>query len=129
MFGQAPTHSPEGASMAAAPKSQNNAPNDPAAGAQHNAPRHKADDNTITAPKLKGDKVTERQEANQLMVGGVAIGAMGLAGTALLGATCPVCVVAAPAMLGLGAYKRWRSRDQKSDTEPASKDAAPKANQ
>jgi hypothetical protein len=52
----------------------------------------------------------QKQEANQLLVGGAAIGAMGIAGTALLGATCPVCWIAAPTLLGAGAIKHWRCR-------------------
>jgi hypothetical protein len=41
---------------------------------------------------------------------GVTIGAVGLVSAAVIGATCPLCVVAAPAFLGLGAYKRWQAR-------------------
>jgi hypothetical protein len=41
---------------------------------------------------------------------GVGIGAVGLASAALLGATCPLCVVAAPAFIGLGVVKRWQAR-------------------
>jgi len=41
---------------------------------------------------------------------GVGIGAVGLASAALLGAACPLCVVAAPAFIGLGVVKRWQAR-------------------
>lgn len=34
------------------------------------------------------------------------IGAFGAAGALLLGAVCPICVVAAPALIGAGVYKR-----------------------
>jgi len=39
----------------------------------------------------------------------------GAASAAVLGATCPVCVVGAPALVGWGAYKRWKAT-RSSDT-------------
>lgn len=50
----------------------------------------------------------ERRDANTTLGAGLGIGAFGLASAALLGATCPVCVVAAPALIGYGALKRVR---------------------
>lgn len=47
---------------------------------------------------------------NELTFMGLGIGAFGIASTAILGATCPVCVVAAPALLGAGLYARWKSK-------------------
>lgn len=49
----------------------------------------------------------ERREGNQYLVSGAAVGAAGVASAALLGATCPLCVVAAPGFVGYGLYKRW----------------------
>ncbi len=57
--------------------------------------------------KLPPDKA----EANSLITGGLGVGAFGVASATLLGAVCPVCVVAAPAMVGLGLYKRYKTRD------------------
>lgn len=54
-----------------------------------------------------------RGEANRLLLAGAGIGAIGVASAIVGAAVCPVCVVAAPALLGAGAYKRWRSRDRK----------------
>ena len=51
----------------------------------------------------------ERKEANTLMLGGLGIGAVGMVAAAVGGAVCPVCVVAAPALLCFGAYRRWRT--------------------
>ena len=51
----------------------------------------------------------ERKEANTLMLGGFGIGAVGMIAAAVGGAVCPVCVVAAPALLCAGAYRRWRT--------------------
>jgi hypothetical protein len=48
------------------------------------------------------------QEANTLIAAGLGIGAFGAASLALLGATCPLCVIAAPALVSLGVFKRLR---------------------
>ena len=48
-------------------------------------------------------------EANSLILGGLGIGALGVISAAIGGAVCPVCIVAAPALLGVGAYKRWKA--------------------
>jgi hypothetical protein len=47
------------------------------------------------------------KDANTLILGGLGIGTFGLISAAIGGAVCPVCLVAAPALLGVGAYKRW----------------------
>lgn len=47
------------------------------------------------------------EQGNHYLTLGAAIGAMGLAGAAL-GAVCPLCVVATPAFLGLGAVQKLR---------------------
>jgi hypothetical protein len=58
----------------------------------------------------KDTKATETQtDANTLILGGLGIGAFGVISAAIGGAVCPVCVVAAPALLGIGAYKRWKA--------------------
>ena len=51
----------------------------------------------------------DRKQANTLMLGGLGIGAVGMIAAAVGGAVCPVCVVAAPALLCVGAYRRWRT--------------------
>ncbi len=53
----------------------------------------------------------DKQEANKALLTGAGIGAWGVASAALLGSVCPMCVIAAPALLGYGAYKRWQCRD------------------
>lgn len=50
------------------------------------------------------------KEANQVIAIGGAVGAAGIGATILLGATCPVCYVAAPGLIGLGIYRRWRCK-------------------
>lgn len=44
-----------------------------------------------------------------LLMTGLAVGAVGAAG-ALLGAVCPLCVVATPALLSLGVVQKLRGR-------------------
>ena len=52
----------------------------------------------------------EIREANSCMAVGAGLGAVGT-GTALLaGTTCPLCVVIAPALFGLGVWKRIRAQ-------------------
>jgi len=51
----------------------------------------------------------ESRDANALMMSGVGIGVFGAVAAAIGGAVCPVCVVAAPALLGVGAFRRWRA--------------------
>ena len=53
-----------------------------------------------------------RREGNTCLALGGGLAALG-AGTALAaGAVCPLCVVAAPALIGYGLYKRRRPRRQ-----------------
>lgn len=52
------------------------------------------------------------------MVSGVGIGLFGIVSAAIGGAVCPICVVAAPLLLGVGAVRtvqasRKRARSQK----------------
>lgn len=62
----------------------------------------------VTSSLAKSDP--ERAEANQLMGMGVGLGAFGAVSALTLGAVCPLCVVVAPAMVGLGLYKRLRHK-------------------
>lgn len=56
------------------------------------------------------DRNAELREANACMALGAGLGAVGT-GTALLaGATCPLCVVIAPALLWFGVWKRISAR-------------------
>lgn len=59
----------------------------------------------------------EAREANRLISSGVILGIVGAASAVVLGATCPLCVVGAPALVGWGAYERYRAarRGESSD--------------
>lgn len=50
-----------------------------------------------------------RDDAKNLLVGGATLGTFSVVTTALLGATCPMCIVVAPVMLGAGAIQHWRA--------------------
>lgn len=52
----------------------------------------------------------DETQGNELVVTGVGVGAAGVVGAAVLGVTCPACVVVAPALVGAGLYKRWNSK-------------------
>jgi|GEM_PF-1179884 len=61
-------------------------------------------------------------EANSCLALGAGLGAMG-AGTALLaGATCPLCVVFAPALIGVGIWKRFSAWRTEASSGTPSKD-------
>jgi hypothetical protein len=62
----------------------------------------------------------DRHEANAALGTGLGIGAFGAASAVLLGATCPLCVIASPALIGYGIYKRAKlSRAERNDCEAA----------
>ena len=55
----------------------------------------------------------EFRDANSCIAFGASLGAVGT-GTALLaGATCPLCVVLAPALIGYGVWKRFAANRQR----------------
>lgn len=66
---------------------------------------------TLMANDAQFDQQEEVREANTCIAFGASLGAVG-SGTALLvGATCPLCVVLSPALIGYGVWKRiWSSR-------------------
>lgn len=49
-----------------------------------------------------------REDSKNLLASGLTLGAFSVVTTALLGTTCPMCIVVAPVMLGAGAFQRWR---------------------
>ena len=52
------------------------------------------------------ERDAEIRDANTYMAFGAGLGALGTGAALLAGATCPLCVVIAPAMFGFGAWKR-----------------------
>ena len=52
----------------------------------------------------------DARESTQYLVAGASVGALGAISAIVGAAVCPVCVVATPALLGVGLYKRWKER-------------------
>lgn len=63
------------------------------------------------------EREAQAKEGTRLIVSGLGLGAIGAASAVLLGATCPLCVVGAPALVGWGAYQRFQARDRHPDPE------------
>lgn len=50
------------------------------------------------------------RRGNEHLAAGVGLGALSIGGVVLLGVSCPLCVVAAPALIGSGLWRRRRAR-------------------
>lgn len=59
----------------------------------------------------------KRRESTEYLVAGLGIGTVGVVGAVVGAAVCPVCVVATPALLGVGLYKRWKEAKQGPEQE------------
>lgn len=59
----------------------------------------------------------KRRESTEYLVAGLGIGTVGVVGAVVGAAVCPVCVVATPALLGVGLYKRWKEAKQVTEQE------------
>lgn len=74
-------------------------------------------DPSSVIPPIAGDEEDQareadaaKREANTCMALGAGVGALGTAAAVAGGALCPLCVVVAPGLIGIGAYKRWKLR-------------------
>ena len=56
------------------------------------------------------DSTEELRQANSCLVLGAGLGAVGTTTALVAGATCPLCLVLAPVLIGVGAWKRYRIR-------------------
>ena len=52
----------------------------------------------------------ELRDAGSCLAMGAGVGTVGTASAFLLGATCPICVVMAPALIGMGLVKGYAAR-------------------
>lgn len=52
----------------------------------------------------------ELRDAGSCLAMGAGVGTVGTASALLLGATCPICVVMAPALIGMGLVKGYAAR-------------------
>ncbi len=62
------------------------------------------------AARVTGEGEALEREGNRLMLSGGAIGVATVASAALLGATCPLCLVGVPAIIGYGLVQRVRGQ-------------------
>ena len=49
-------------------------------------------------------------DGNGLIASGLGVGAVGALGALVVGAACPLCIVATPALVGAGLVQKWRER-------------------
>lgn len=69
--------------------------------------------------ELNWDKYEEElAEGKRNVKFGVGVGAAGAASLALIGATCPLCFVVAPAMVGVGMWKTRRAKKKLAQAGP-----------
>ncbi|MEM9469932.1 MAG: hypothetical protein AAF988_07195 [Pseudomonadota bacterium] len=67
----------------------------------------------------KIEKTTEEKGTGTLLLGS-GIGAYGATNFALSGFICPACIIAAPALLGYGAYQRYKFNKNQRDAQKES---------
>ena len=60
--------------------------------------------------KAAPDPELSRREGNTCIKLGAGVGVLGAAGAAIAGTACPLCMVAAPGLIAIGVFKRWRGR-------------------
>lgn len=63
----------------------------------------------MTKAESRQQANSDRQDGNTCIALGAGVGVLGAASAVLAGAVCPLCYFVAPGLIGLGAYKRWRS--------------------
>lgn len=72
--------------------------------------------------EVKQEGKEKLKEANTCIGLGLGVGTLGLGATVLAGATCPICYLAAPALVGLGIVGRKKAKQQlKGNDQPDSK--------
>ena len=74
--------------------------------------RHSVTGGTSMTKRTTEQRTTEQlvqevQDANTCLALGAGLGAFGVGTTLLAGATCPLCVILAPALVGAGIVKRY----------------------
>ncbi len=69
----------------------------------------KEDDNL----PLNNKKLTD---ADKCIGVGLGVGTLGIGATLLVGATCPICYIAAPALVGAGLWNKRKAARKKLDT-------------
>ncbi len=73
---------------------------------------------------MEGEK--DRGSGNELLASGLGVGAVGALGALVTGAVCPLCIVATPALLGVGLVQKWYARRTASAVSPPTAPSAPR---
>jgi hypothetical protein len=55
----------------------------------------------------------ELRDAGSCLAMGTGVGTLGTASALLLGATCPICIVATPVLIGMGLFKGFVARKKR----------------
>ncbi len=66
----------------------------------------------------------ELRDAGSCLAMGAGVGTVGTASALLLGATCPICVVMAPALIGMGLVKGYAARRKRATISAEQAEAA-----
>ncbi len=67
-----------------------------------------------------------RKEGNLCIGAGAGVGALGIASAVAVGAVCPLCYVVPPALIGIGAFRRWQADRVRLSEQPPQPVADPK---
>ena len=70
----------------------------------------------------------ELRDAGSCLAMGAGVGTVGTASALLLGATCPICVVMAPALIGMGLVKGYVARKKQAKLCADGNDSSQKHN-
>ena len=70
----------------------------------------------------------ELRDAGSCLAMGAGVGTVGTASALLLGATCPICVVMAPALIGMGLVKGYVARKKRAKLFLKGTEEVPKTN-
>ena len=64
------------------------------------------------------DLKVKRQDANTCIGVGAGLGVMGTAAALVTGATCPLCFIVAPGLVGIGSYLHWQAKKESNKMAP-----------
>lgn len=69
---------------------------------------------TTDMPNNEQQIQQELRDAGSCLVMGASVGTVGTASALLLGATCPICFIMAPALVGIGLIKGYAAKTKQS---------------
>lgn len=75
--------------------------------------------------RIKGDQTTTKERSKEHTIAGAGLGVASYASLAVFGVTCPLCIVAAPALLCSGAWHAHKARKEGRESDEAALPCAP----